>query len=309
MTYGCAVMAAAGGIGMHKARAAIVERSYQAADDLAAVAPMLQGATTFTMNGQRVHFSTASTLDSAKVVLDKFESSCQTGSGGNAQVWTAIPNDPSDLTDTQKRIDKLPIFRSEDGPHGFIACMVPTKEQDAAGLLASIKGFLLEHASLQIGRLRYASVNESATGSKVTTVWTDDNFDLAALIPKEGQDAPGGDPGVMSRPTDAVRMLSGAAENTPYRVFLYETKQSPKAAIDAYDATMFAAGWVSVVPPQLVAANTHEGYEAHAYMRDGFVGYATTSVGPNGATIVGIGETATPPADKKNMTVRDSDGF
>jgi hypothetical protein len=303
--YGGVVAVAVGGFGMHKARAAAAETGLRIGDDLAAVAPMLQGANTLNVNGQRVHFGAAATLDGAKVVLDKFEASCQTGAGGNAAVWEAIPN-PEDIKDA--KIEKMPIFRSEKGPNGFIACLVPVKGQDPTAFMASVKNFFDNHASLQIGKLRYANVHESATGSTVTTVWTDDNFDLAALIPDGSHDSPGIDPAVMMRPDNTVRMLSGVAEGMPYKAFLYESKQSPKEALDSYETKMIAAGWVSIAVPQM-AVTRHDGFEAHSYMRNGFIGYLTASKSPTGSTLIGIGETASPAPDKKSSTMVDSDGF
>jgi hypothetical protein len=305
------VLIGAGGIGMHKARAAVAENGIKLGDDLAAMLPLLKDGSTLNVNGQRVHFASARTLEGTHAVLDKFQSSCESGEPGSVPVWNALP-DPTDPTEGKKLADinKLPVLRNEQGQKGFIVCMIPSQKQTADGFKASLIAFMEHHASLQLGKLRYAKVEEDATGSNVVTVWTDENFDIAAFVPADAsQDTQGIDPGIMSRPEKSTRLLSGIVENLPYKVFLYQTSETPKEAIDAYDTQMIAKNWVSVTAPQM-AGTPHEGFEAHAYMRDGFVGYVTTSKGPTGQTIIGVGETAgMQQPDKNSMTVKDSDGF
>jgi len=301
------VMVAAGTLGMHKARAAAVETGFRVGEDLAAVAPMLEGASTLNVNGQRIHFAASTTLDGASVVLDKFQKSCQIGEGGDAPVWSSVPTDEQ-MKATGGTIKKMPVIREDKPQGGFIACLVSSDPMSMNTLKSQITGFVKNHSALQIGKLRYATVHESPTGSSVITVWSDENFDLAALIPDPKQDKPGTDPAIMMRPDQSTRMLSGLVESMPYKVFLYESKQSPKEAIDAYDTKMMATGWAAVTAPQMVTA-PHEGFEARSYIRDGFIGYVTTSVGPTGGTLIGLGETASPTLDKHEKVVGDADGF
>ncbi|MGH7284473.1 MAG: hypothetical protein ACRELY_23360, partial [Polyangiaceae bacterium] len=113
---------------------------------------------------------------------------------------------------------------------------------------------------------------------------------------------------IMLRPNDSVRMMSGTVEQLPYKVFLYDTKLSPKEAIDGYDAQMIAQGWVSLQLPQSMGV-PHEGFELRSYMKNGFVGYVTTSKSPTGTTTVGVGETASLPLSKEAPKPSDADGF
>lgn len=297
-------------VGVHQAHAAIDNAGLRVGSDLAEVAPLLQGGSTIAVNGQRVHMGTAHSLEGKKAILDKFEAACQAGNGADkAPVWTSIPDNPEDIAKMNAgKLNKLPVLRQEEGNGGYIACLVPLESMTTDSFKQQVKDFVEKHASLKVGKLRYATVQEKPEGSSVISVWTDENFDLSALLPNGDHDTPGFDPLIMQRPPSTVRMLSGAVEQLPYKVFLYSSKQSPTDLIGAYDKQMFAAGWVSVQPPQSMGV-PHQGFEARAYMRDGFVGYLTASTSPKGDTLVGVAETAGEPPATQRKTPGDADGF
>lgn len=287
--YTGAVLFLLGAVGLHKARAAVAEKGLQFGDDMAALGPLLQDVKTLDVNGQVVHVSTASTLEGTKAVLDRFEASCEKGQGGGAPVWNSIP-ETKDVVNSGTALTKIPIFRTQSGERGMIACLVPTT--DAKTRDASIRRYLAgDTDTLSAGKLRYAHVSGGATGTSVITMWTDEAFDIGALMPDPDHDKPGSDPGVMLRPADAHRMLTSKAEGLPYQIYAYQTKQSPKEAIDSYDKEMIANGWVTIGLPQM-AVVPHEGAEAHAYMRNGFIGYTTAATGVDGMTFIGVAETA-----------------
>ncbi|MEO8801369.1 MAG: hypothetical protein ABI551_25995 [Polyangiaceae bacterium] len=311
--YGGVIAVTVGAIGIHKARAAVDQAGLHIGEDLSAVAPLLRNGNTFVVNGQELHMAAAESLDGVSGILDKFQSSCEAAEGGDAPVWTNIPTMMTISSPTASaaaaNITKMPIYRSEQGNRGFVACIIPPTGSTPQNIVASFRHFMKDGGSLLVGRLRYATVSTKATGSSVITAWTDENFDLGALLPDGKQDKPGEDPGVMLRPDGTHRMLSGRVLNLPYRVFAYQTSGSAAAAMNAYDQKMFAAGWISIQTPQ-AAIVPHEGFEAHAFMRDGFIGYATASAGPQGQTVMGIAETATRPAqDTPRGATKDSDGF
>lgn len=307
--YATCVTAVIGLVGVQKARASINETGLLVGQDLIGVAPLLQDGSTFNVNGQRVHFATAHSMDGKSAILDKFQASCEAAEGGDAAVWSHIPDTSEEVNALHAdKLSKMPVLRQEAGRRGFVACLVSTEASTPESLRKAAADFLKNRQKLELGRLRYATVEENATGSTVMTVWTDENFDIGALMPDPARDKPGFDPLVMQRPPNVVRVLSGAVESLPYKVFLYESKQSPTDAMDAYDRQMFAAGWVSIQPPQAMGV-PHEGFEAHAYMRNGFIGYMTASKSPQGGTLVGVGETAGQPLDKEHNTRSDADGF
>lgn len=309
VAYSTGVAILFGAVGAHKARAAMTETGYQVGQDLAAVAPFLNNQSTINVNGQRVHFSAAATNEGVTAVLDKFQATCQQAGGADATVWSSLPTTPEDIKALHAdKLTQMPVLRQQQGSKGFVVCLVPTTSMTAESFRAATVGFIHDHKSLQLGRLRYATVNESPTGSSVVTVWTDENFDLGALVPDPDHDKPGVDPEVMLRPSDAVRMMSGTVEQLPYKVFLYDTKLSPKEAIDSYETKMIAQGWASIQVPQSMAM-PHDGFELRSYMKDGFVGYVTASKSPKGTTIVGVGETAKLPPAGGSSKLSDADGF
>ncbi|MGH7284077.1 MAG: hypothetical protein ACRELY_21330, partial [Polyangiaceae bacterium] len=200
LAYTTGVTLVIGAIGVHKARAAVAETGFQVGQDLAAVAPFLKNTSTINVNGQRVHFSSAESLEGTTAILDKFQATCQQAGAADAAVWTNLPTTPEDIKalKAEHKLDKMPVLRQEQGRNGYIACLVPTKTMTADAFRAATRSFLEDHKSLQLGRLRYATVKESPTGSSVITVWTDEDFDLGALIPDPDHDKAGGvDPQIM----------------------------------------------------------------------------------------------------------------
>ncbi|MFT3774350.1 MAG: hypothetical protein QM820_54005 [Minicystis sp.] len=97
----------------------------------------------------------------------------------------------------------------------------------------------------------------------VVAAWTEGSFNVYALLPEAGKDAPGSDPQHAPRPPNAQRILSADIEGVPYAVRIYDTSASPADVVKVYDAEMAGRGWAPAfgVPG--------EGPEQRAFTRPG----------------------------------------
>jgi hypothetical protein len=302
-----------GAVGIHKARAALNEKGMEFGEDMMSLSSMLKDPHTFRLNGQAVHTSTATTLEGINSVLDKYEANCESSLGGNAPVWEGIPDTSKGPPKDAKPLSVMPIMRQSVGNKGMIACFLPNDPlapHSERALQEAIHDFEETGNLSAVGRFRYAYVKESATGSTVFTVWTDGDFSLKALMPPRGQDAQGTDPVVMMRPTKSERIFTGTVDGIGYRVYGYRTKESPKEAIDAYDAQMEGAGWLSVTNP-IFEGMPHEGNEGRSFINQaqGFAGVASAIKTPEGDTMIGIAEVSDGVVHPPTQQPKDSDGF
>jgi len=228
--YTVGVSAALGAVGVHKARAAFEEKGMELGADMATLSSLVHNANTFTLNGQRIHMGTSTTLEGMNTVLDRFEASCKAAEGGNVAVWNSVP-DMSTATPEEKAaagsLTAIPILRTQKGNKGTIACIVPSAASTphtARAVATAVDTFSETGHLSELGKLRYAYVTEGRTGTSVATIWTDDDFNMRALVPEDGSnaDTPGTDPSLMKRPAQAQRLLTGTVEGMAYRIYAFK---------------------------------------------------------------------------------------
>jgi hypothetical protein len=96
-----------------------------------------------------------------------------------------------------------------------------------------------------IGRLRYVWYEKTGEGgTRFLTVWTDEKFQLAKLMPTDRVDADGADIPDVPRFPGTVRVLSAEEAGMPQRLAVYDGPGSPETATAFYRARMRTLGWV-----------------------------------------------------------------
>ncbi len=80
-------------------------------------------------------------------------------------------------------------------------------------------------------------------GTRLLTVWTEESFRLASLLPQPGQDAAGRDLERVPRYPGSLRLLSAEEEGKASRMMVYQAAAAPAAVEAFYAARMPALGW------------------------------------------------------------------
>jgi hypothetical protein len=220
------------------------------------------------INGEPIFIASTTEDVSVQQVLDDTEARCTRASAGMAA-------ELEHLSDTVKQ--HLPkdvagaraagVLREDHGDSGVVACLIRDDGRPANGLadLTAHLAEMLKTGDLSaMGRLRYVFAEKTSTGrTHVVAAWTEGPFNLYALLPSTGKDAPGTDPQYAPRPPGAQRILSADIEGVPYGVRIYDTTASSADVVKLYDDQMPAHGWQPAygVPGQ--------GPDQRAYTRPG----------------------------------------
>jgi hypothetical protein len=176
--------------------------------------------------------------------------------------------------------------QARGGGDGIVLCLLKGKKTPDT-LREASHLFGVTHDLGALGRLRYVYAKTAGGKTLVLTVWTEDSFKLDALFPPSG-DAPGHDPPEMARPPQATRLMSVDVPETPFGVYVYRSAEGAQAVTAFYDKKMEAIGYTIVDPPGDNQVN-------HGYFKDGVMFTVATGRGPDGATIVSVGEMAARP--------------
>jgi hypothetical protein len=96
-----------------------------------------------------------------------------------------------------------------------------------------------------IAKLRYVYYARTGDGgTRFLTVWTDEKFQLAHLMPAGNQDAEGSDVEGVPRYPGSVRVLSAEERGMPQRLAVYDGPGSAETATMFYKARMKTLGWM-----------------------------------------------------------------
>lgn len=200
------------------------------------------------LNGEPIFIASTTEDVSVKQVLDDTETRCKQGSAGMAA-------ELENLSETVKK--QLPkhvegsraagVLREDHGDSGVVACLIREDGQPAGGMAditARLAATLKTGDLSAIGRLRYVFAEKTKSGrTHVVAAWTEGPFNLYALLPAAGKDAPGSDPAHAPRPPGAQRILSADVEGMPYAVRIYDSSATPAEIVKVYDAEMKGRGW------------------------------------------------------------------
>ncbi len=234
------------------------------------------------INGEPIFVASATETLPLAAVLDRAEAGCKGASAGVAAEIDALP---------EALKQKIPrgtsasgVLREERSDRGVVACLV-REDGAASGMkesVARLSAMMTTGDLAKVGLLRYVFAETTRTGrTHVVAAWTSGPFNLYAMLPEAGHDAPGSDPPGVPRPPRAQRILSADVEGVPYGVRLYDTPVPPADVVALYDAEMPGLGWERSVDKPV------EGEDQRAFARPGADLLVITSK-DEGRTIVSL---------------------
>lgn len=221
------------------------------------------------INGEPIFVASAMEDAPLSAVLDRAEAGCKANAVRAGGEIDALP---------EALKQKIPpgtsasgVLREQREGRGVVACLVREDSQVSTGMkdtVARLSAMLSTGDLSQVGHLRYVFAETTESGAThVVAAWTQGPFNVLAMLPEAGHDAPGGDPPELPRPPRATRMLSADVEGVPYGVHLYDTTASPADVVALYDAQMPGRGWEPSVP--VSGGGPIEGQAQRAYARPG----------------------------------------
>jgi hypothetical protein len=240
------------------------------------------------LNGESLHFASATTDKSVDEVLDRFEGECREHSGGLEGDFARLastlssklpPTFPADVLHRTA----IGILRDGTPEKGFVSCFAHDGDGGYGALLAALRELSRTGDLASLGALRYVLAERRPDGSThVISAWTDGSFRLDAMFPATG-DAPGNDPGEPVRPPQSRRLLSASVAGSPFGVLLYESTASQQAILAHYDTAMTAEGWKAIALGDDTALGA-----GRAFTRQGVDLMIHTSQGEHGRMAVAI---------------------
>lgn len=279
-TYLAAVSAIGLGVSMHSAKADVAEEQISLGRDLVPLADLLQGERTVLVNGERAHVATTTSNDSLETVVDRFAKNCEENASPLSDAWKAVPGE--NQNEAHEAIASVAITRELHENEGTVMCMARGKNSGDS-FMTSAREFVKSGNLGAIGQMRYAYAKRGADGKTfVMTAWTDDSFSVRALMPKNGEDAPGSDSENIPRPANAQRLLTTGIEKMPFVARAYKTTDAPGAVLAFYDREMATRGWSCAAPEGLEnVARTCEKDSMHA---------SIAATAQNATTLVSVSE-------------------
>ena len=268
------------------ARADLSEASMGVGAQMMEFADLLRAPRSVSINGERMMVSSGVSKDDVKGTLDRFEAHCRAREGVTGELWRQITGANGDGAALPEG-SPLSLMRREDARSGLVMCLVRPAGRPARSLLGAVSEFARTHDLGALGALRYAYARRSKGGTSVVTAWTDDRFDLDAMFPRDGADAPGTDSAYAPAPPGATRrLLAARIEGTPYGVRVYQSSAAPDAIYAAYAKAMAERGFTP-----LGAADTAEDPSAGVgFLKDGLLVAVSAGPDPKGGSVVTVGD-------------------
>jgi hypothetical protein len=200
------------------------------------------------LNGEPIFIASTTEDLSVGAVLDQTEAHCREASAGLvAELENLSASLRGQLPAHVAGARAAGVFREVRGDSGVVACLVRDDGEPVGGVAqvtARLAAVVRTGDLAAAGRLRYVFAERTSSGrTHVVAAWTEGSFNLRALIPAAGQDAPGSDPAGAPRPPGAQRILSADIEGVPYGVRIYDTTATPADIVKLYDAEMPGRGW------------------------------------------------------------------
>lgn len=220
------------------------------------------------INGEPIFIGSSVEDLSVKEILDRTEARCKLASAGMAADLENLSATLKQGVEEQVGASKAAgILREDRDDSGVVACLIRDEGEPAGGMndVAARLGEMVKTGNLgALGRLRYVFAEKTKTGrTHVVAAWTEGPFNLYALMPGAGKDAPGSDSTLVARPPRAQRILSADVEGVPYSVRIYDSAATPAEIVKMYDDEMPKKGWE---PTYGVPG---EGPDQRAFMRPG----------------------------------------
>lgn len=227
---------------LHQAEARFVESLRGFADELAKVQNLSvhTAPRVLNVNGLELHLVTATTHLGVTEALNRFQSACR--GVGQIDLPATVRQK---LEAEQDGPNAVPsgVLRQDADLEGFLACLDVGEGLDGPRFLDRLSEFGRTHNLRSLGQLRYALARRSGDQTTLLMFWTEGDAKLSEMFPRVG-DVAGRDLAAIPRPLTARRILSAFEQDMPYGLVTYAVKaHSPRAALDAFDAQLRAAGW------------------------------------------------------------------
>ncbi|MGO8998629.1 MAG: hypothetical protein ACLQVI_35350 [Polyangiaceae bacterium] len=234
-------------VGTRVVLADLREGTLQAGRELASLGDVLGTTKTIFINGATMNVSNALTSETPKEVLDRFETVCRAHPQFLARALEDIPATLQDKVTAAVPNEsvRLGVMRTEANGDGALTCFMDDRPWTVKDIPTRLKAFSKSYDLSEFGRLRYVYATSLPQGTtRVTTVWSDSSVSLKEMFPAKG-DAAGEDTTVVARPPSSRRILSAAAAQVPFGVYLYDSTLNKQALREYYDAQMKSLGWVA----------------------------------------------------------------
>jgi hypothetical protein len=282
--YFAVVTAVLGAYATHEAKAAITEEGFILGRDLAKVADLLDHTYEIRINGQTAYMASVDSSLPMKEILDRYQAMCTDNAGLVAQAWKDIPEPQREIKGTGNfagLVANMGVVRKESSHEGMVACIANGPNQ-AASPMEGFQKFVKTGEVSYVGKLRYVYITGPSSSGRwtVTTIWTENNFNINQIMMPEGtDDAPGTDSPTCGRPPSAQRVFSASITGAPYGIRTYISTATPENVYAKFDAVMTSDGWMLF---------TTEG-APHTYVKDGILTMVSAGL-DNGKTVVMINE-------------------
>jgi hypothetical protein len=248
--YVCFASLVCAALGARVVYADLREGTLQAGRELATLGDVLGTTKTLFLNGAVVNVSNALTTDSPKAVLDRFERVCREHPLFLARALEDLPAELQDELGRQIPDESVRggVLRAEANGDGALTCFMDDRPSSLRDLPGRLRAFSSSYDLSEFGRVRYVYATRIDAGStRVTTVWADGSLKLKEMFPAKG-DAAGEDTTVVPRPPSARRILSAAAAQVPFGVYIYDAALNEASLRTYYDDQMKSLGWTRVTP-------------------------------------------------------------
>lgn len=278
IAYFGVVSAVLGAYATHEAKAAFTEEGFVLGRDMAKVAELLDHTYEININGQKAYLASVDTLMPKQDILDRYEEMCRDNNGLLGEAWKSLPNDKRTIRGTNELtglVASMGVARKDSEHEGMVACLAKSKNND--GTLSpgeALANFSKTGELSYIGRLRYVYVTGPSPSGRwsVTTLWTEENFNVDRIGPPEGtDDAPGSDSPTIGRPPSSQRTFSCSITGAPYALRMYNSQATPENVYAKFDSTMTSDGWMIFA---LEGA-------PHTYFKDGIETMVTAGTDPH----------------------------
>ena len=203
------------------------------------------------LNEQRVFISHATATEDPNEVLDRFESHCAGDAGALGALWQDVSKNHEARRSLSAiaPLKNVGVLRSGNSREGTVMCLVKGTGTPAS-FADAVKTFVRTSDLGALGKLRYAYVSKGeAGGSRVVTAWTEDSFNFNKLFPPDGSEPAGADPAGVGRVPGSKRLMSAVVEGSPFSLRVYRSHGSPEQAVEYYEKTFDARGWMRIARP------------------------------------------------------------
>lgn len=238
-----------GAIQIRSAKAEMADRTVQLGRQMLTLANASEHEVNkVSLNGQTMWLGNSLGHDTAKKILDRYQSYCETNAAQPPESWRELAT--KDTASTEKKWLSTGVMRGGDDREGTVVCFTKTAKSKQS-ITEAAKSFAESGDLGTLGAARYVYAKETEQGNThVLTAWTDDTFSIFELVGDESKDVPGHDfGGEIPRVPDSRRAFSARLEQTGFGVNIYQSKEEdPTKVARFFDEQMQVQGWTAIDP-------------------------------------------------------------